>query len=79
MASPTDDELEPLAIVGLAFEFPQDATSEDAFWQMIESGRSASTDFPSSRLNIDAFYHPDEDRPSSVSPILSRKTVPPGH
>ncbi|KAK5996308.1 Reducing polyketide synthase pksF [Cladobotryum mycophilum] len=57
---------EPLAVIGLAFEFPQDATSEESFWQMICDGRSASTEFPRSRLNIDALYHPDEDRPSSI-------------
>lgn len=56
----------PIAIIGLAFEFPQGATSVESFWQMISEGRSASTEFPSDRLNIDAFYHPDENRPSSV-------------
>ena len=58
----------PLAIIGLAFEFPQGATSVEAFWQMLCEGRSAATDFPQDRLNIDAFYHPDESRPNSVSP-----------
>ncbi|PHH91885.1 hypothetical protein CDD83_9906 [Cordyceps sp. RAO-2017] len=56
----------PLAVIGLAFEFPQGATSDEAFWQMLYEGRSASTDFPRSRLDIDAFYHPDKDRPSSI-------------
>ncbi|KAK3937382.1 beta-ketoacyl synthase [Diplogelasinospora grovesii] len=56
----------PIATVGLAFEFPQDATSEESFWEMICEGRSASTEFPPDRLNIDAFYHPDENRPSSL-------------
>lgn len=57
----------PLAIIGLAFEFPQEATSVESFWQMLCDGRSASTDFPQDRLNIDAFYHPDESRQSTVS------------
>ncbi len=56
----------PIAIIGLAFEFPQGATSVESFWEMIVEGRSASIDFPSDRLNINAFYHPDENRPSSV-------------
>lgn len=60
------DGILPLAIVGLAFEFPRGATSEERFWQMLCNGECASAEFPSSRLNIDAFYHPDEDRPSSV-------------
>lgn len=61
-----DGQPEPLAIIGMAFEFPQEATSEDAFWQMLCEGRSASTEFPPDRLNINAFYHPDQDRPSTV-------------
>lgn len=62
------EELQPIAIIGLAFRFPQDTTSEAAFWQMLYEGRSASTEFPRDRLNIDAYYHPDEARPSTVSP-----------
>lgn len=55
----------PLAVIGLSFEFPGEATSEEGFWQMIQEGRCASSDFPTDRLNIDAFYHPDGDRPST--------------
>lgn len=29
-------------------------------------GRSARTKIPSSRFNVDAFYHPDSGRPGSV-------------
>lgn len=65
----------PLAIVGLAFEFPQEATSEEAFWQMLRDARSASTDFPKDRLNIDAFYHPDESRTGSVGQSRPRLEV----
>lgn len=61
-----DDRSIPLAIVGLAFEFPQEATSVEGFWRMLCEGRSASTDFPPDRLNIDTFYHPDQSRPSSI-------------
>jgi acyl transferase domain-containing protein len=57
----------PLAITGLAFEFPQEATTVEGFWSMLCEGRSASTEFPKDRLNIDAFYHPDESRQSTVS------------
>lgn len=64
--SSQNDGPTPIAIIGLAFEFPQGATTTENFWQMICSGRSASTDFPPDRLNIDAFYHPDNDRPSTI-------------
>lgn len=56
-----------LAIIGFAFEFPDDVTTSESFWQMLCDGRSASTEFPPERLNIDGFYHPDSGRPSSVS------------
>ncbi|PYH86334.1 hypothetical protein BO82DRAFT_380441 [Aspergillus uvarum CBS 121591] len=55
-----------LAVVGFAFEFPQDATTSDRLWEMISKGRSASTDFPQDRMNIDAFYHPSQERPSTI-------------
>ncbi len=60
-------EPDPIAVVGMAFEFPQDATSESAFWQMLHDGRSAHTEFPRDRLNIGAYFHPDSDRPGTVS------------
>ncbi|KAF2713006.1 beta-ketoacyl synthase [Pleomassaria siparia CBS 279.74] len=60
------EELQSIAIIGLAFKFPQDATSEAAFWQTLCDERSTSTEFPSDRLNIDAYFHPDENRPSTI-------------
>ncbi|ROW10959.1 hypothetical protein VMCG_00852 [Cytospora schulzeri] len=65
-SSQADGELVPIAIIGQAFEFPQEATTAYDFWQMISSGRSASTEFPPDRMSINAFYHPDEDRPSTI-------------
>lgn len=56
----------PLAVIGMAFEFPDDAVSAEGFWDMLQAGRSASKDFPSDRIHVDAYYHPDGSRPSSV-------------
>ncbi|OJJ38044.1 hypothetical protein ASPWEDRAFT_106140 [Aspergillus wentii DTO 134E9] len=67
MRVPTDTSLPPLAIVGLSLKFPQDAVSPQSFWKMIVEGRCASTDFPSDRLNIDAHYHPDQNRLDTLS------------
>jgi hypothetical protein len=52
--------LEPLAIVGFSHKFPEDATTAEAFWNMLEEGRCVSSEFPKDRMNIDAFYHADE-------------------
>ncbi|KAL2283045.1 hypothetical protein FJTKL_10160 [Diaporthe vaccinii] len=66
MNTSLDNDIPAIAVIGLAFEFPDDTDSAEEFWQMIYTGRSASTDFPTDRLNIDAFYHPDVNRPSSI-------------
>jgi hypothetical protein len=61
------DKLEPIAVIGLAVKFPQDATSQESFWQMLLDGRSAMTEVPKNRMNIDAYYHPDKDHVGTVS------------
>lgn len=50
------DKLDPIAVVGLALRFPQDATSPEAFWQMLLEGRSALTDVPPDRYHVNAFH-----------------------
>ena len=62
-----NDKLEPIAVIGFAARLPQDATSAESFWQMLCDGRSARTEIPQDRFNIDAFYHPDPDRIDAVS------------
>ncbi|KAJ4303246.1 hypothetical protein N0V90_002139 [Kalmusia sp. IMI 367209] len=56
------NQLEPLAIVGLACRFPQDAEDETKFWRMLVEGRCAMTAVPEDRFNINSVYHPDQDR-----------------
>jgi hypothetical protein len=62
-----DQKFQPLAVVGFSMRFPQDATTPEAFWEMLMEGRSAMTEYPQDRLNIDAFYHPDTTRTDTVS------------
>lgn len=62
-----DDCLAPLAIIGFSLRFPQDAVSPESFWKLIMEKRCASSDFPASRMNIDAHYHPDSNRLDSLS------------
>ena len=66
----TGDEniVEPVAIVGLSFGFPQEATSSDAFWELLMSKQNTATEFPQSRLNISSMYHPDHSRKGQVRP-----------
>lgn len=63
---PVVDPDPAIAVVGLDLKFPGDATSPEAFFDMLLQGRSALTDIPKDRYNIDAFYHPDPDRAGAV-------------
>ncbi|KAF2464560.1 reducing type I polyketide synthase [Lindgomyces ingoldianus] len=56
------DVLDPIAIIGFSFRFPQDATSTEAFWRMLVEKRNAMTEWPEERLNLDSFYHPENGR-----------------
>ena len=58
--------LEPIAVVGFAFKYPQDADSAPSFWSMLKEKRSAMTEWPKDRINLEAFYHRDEDRDKNV-------------
>lgn len=66
-----DDKLEPLAVVGFSSKFPQEAITPEAFWKMFTDKRGAMTEWPKDRLNIDAFYHPDNNRPVTVKYFTS--------
>ena len=61
-----EDILEPIAIVGFSLKFPQEATTPEAFWEMLVDKRCAMTEWPKERLNLDAFYHPDSGRSDTV-------------
>ncbi|KAI0401620.1 reducing type I polyketide synthase 10 [Xylaria palmicola] len=57
---------EPIAICGLACHLPGKSDSPRAFWDLISQGRTGQCEVPKSRFNVDAFYHPDGDRPGSI-------------
>jgi acyl transferase domain-containing protein/aryl carrier-like protein len=50
---------EPLAIIGIGCHFPGDATSPQAFWDMLCSGTDATREVPSDRWDVRKFYDPD--------------------
>ena len=74
-SSPADGALEPLAIVGFSLKFPQEATSQEAFWSMLMEKRCAMTEWPSDRLNVEAFYHADKTRNDTVSDEVLRRAM----
>ncbi|SEU18785.1 type I polyketide synthase [Stigmatella erecta] len=54
-------ENDPVAVVGMGGRFPGGAHSPEAFWRLLQEGRSGITEIPKSRWDIDALFHPDPD------------------
>nr|QEG79218.1 polyketide synthase 39849 [Alternaria oxytropis] len=52
----------PIAIVGFGCRFPGDITNGEKLWDMLVEKKSARTEVPPDRFNIDAFYNPDGNR-----------------
>lgn len=65
----TVDNTVPIAVVGVSCRFPGDATNPAAFWSMLDNGKSAHSEFPPDRVNINGFYHPSGDRQGTVGAI----------
>ncbi|KAI1269336.1 hypothetical protein F5Y18DRAFT_95887 [Xylariaceae sp. FL1019] len=61
------DGAAPIAIVGVSGRFPGDATTPDRLWEMVSEARSALSDVPKDRYNIDGFYHPSAERQGTTS------------
>lgn len=61
-----EDRLEPIAVIGISLEFPQEATNSENFWKMLTEKRCAMTEWPKDRINLDAFYHADSNRSDTV-------------
>ncbi|KAK0707101.1 hypothetical protein B0T26DRAFT_790998 [Lasiosphaeria miniovina] len=59
---PSANDSMPIAIVGIACRFPGDASNPERFWDMLAAGKSALSEVPKDRFNIDAFYHPNPER-----------------
>ena len=56
---------QPLAIVGMALRFPG-ASNPDAFWQLLAEGRSAISEIPRDRWDIDRYYDADPAAPGKM-------------
>ncbi|KAK3302820.1 polyketide synthase [Chaetomium strumarium] len=49
------DRPDDIAIVGYAFRLPQDVDDDFTFWDVLQKRRNLRTDWPASRINVDAF------------------------
>ena len=61
---------ESIAVIGMACRFPGRATSLDQYWDLLDKGQHAISDFPDGRWDVDAFYDAD---PDAVGKIYTRK------
>lgn len=61
----------PIAIVGMACRFPGEAANVNGLWDMCRGGRSAWSEIPQSRMNAEAFWHPDPSKTGSVCDSIS--------
>jgi amino acid adenylation domain-containing protein/thioester reductase-like protein len=57
---------EPIAIIGLSCRFPQ-ASSPQAFWELLRNGVDAITEVPPDRWNVDEFHSFDPATPGKVT------------
>lgn len=57
---------EPIAIVGLDARLPGDGDTAEKFYESLLAGRSARTEIPPERYNVDAFWHPHAERIGAV-------------
>ncbi|KZF19523.1 hypothetical protein L228DRAFT_214821 [Xylona heveae TC161] len=58
---------DPIAIVGMACRFPQDADNAEKFWDFLINGRSAMTTFPKEKFEFEGHYHPDPGHASTMN------------
>ncbi|KAI0886565.1 KR domain-containing protein [Annulohypoxylon maeteangense] len=65
---PLDEQLEPIAVIGMGCRLPGDVNSPSEFWNLMMEKRSGQTPkVPKSRFNIDAHIHENNDRPGSFA------------
>lgn len=55
-----------VAVIGIGCRFPGDASSPEDYYEMLLNSRSAWTEVPKDRFNIDAYWHPSFDRKGTM-------------
>lgn len=63
--------MEPIAIVGFAFRLPGSVNDIESLMDILEQGRDLMGPWPDDRINLAAFYSPDNKKLNSVGSILS--------
>ena len=58
---------EPIAVVGMACRLPGGITTPEEYWSLLREGRSAISEIPSNRWDLEEFYDPDPQTPGKMS------------
>ena len=58
--------LEPIAVVGLGVRMPGGGDSPASFWNLLREGIDATSEVPSDRWDVDAYYDPDAGAPGKM-------------
>ncbi|KAK8915432.1 Reducing polyketide synthase FUB1 [Metarhizium anisopliae] len=69
---PTEME-DAVAVIGFSYRFPQDADSDDAFWNIIHHGLSTMTEVPGSRYSVDGYHSRIPGRQDTVRLEMSSR------
>ena len=57
---------EPIAIVGIGCRFPGGVDSPEFFWKLLKDQKSAITEVPADRFDIERFFDPEPATPGKV-------------
>ncbi|KAK4034496.1 polyketide synthase [Parachaetomium inaequale] len=52
----------PIAIIGMSCRFAGDVDNPEKLWNLLAEGRSAWSEIPKDRFNIDGFHHPNFEK-----------------
>ena len=61
------DNVMPIAVVGMGCRFPGEARSPQAFFEMLSKGRAAWSEVPKDRYSIEQYYHPYNNRAGTTN------------
>ncbi|KAK3399711.1 putative polyketide synthase [Sordaria brevicollis] len=59
----------PIAIIGMSCRFAGDVDSPSKLWDLLAEGKSAWSEIPKDRFNIDGFHHPNFEKLNGTNVI----------
>ncbi|CAG8144392.1 unnamed protein product [Penicillium salamii] len=61
--------VEPIAVVGMASSFANEAQDTEKLWATLLQGKSQMRPFPEDRMNLDAHFHSDPERGGTIKTV----------